>query len=108
MVWNTDPTNENQWKQLFTYSIPTHSKSKKAFTSIVGCTPQVVHTIWQKYLHEEGCDALTLLWMLSFLHVYPCNDIVMGTLWGVSDKTFFDAVWIMMHFLYDVIDEVCK
>merc|ERR1712137_918440 len=91
---------------LFRQYHPTHSTSERTFRAIVGCDASIVAVIWTKYLQEEGFEGIVLLWMCSFFHLYPRNDIAAAGQWGVSDRTFFPKVWNLANFLFEYIDEV--
>jgi hypothetical protein len=94
------------WHNLFSKYSPSHSKDVSAFVAILGCVLEVVHRLWIRYFDDAGYEPLHLLWTLSFLTVYGYSDIVIATLWGVSDETLRGAIWPIITHLNQQLDEV--
>jgi len=97
----------HNWQGVFALHHPTQSRSKKTFKAFIGCDYIVCDTLWGKYtLESHGFEEQHLLWMLSYLFVYPRSDTVMAGIWGKCEETFFNKVWMLINLLYDIIDEV--
>ena len=99
----------HDWQAIFASHHPTRSQSRKTFKAFVGCEYIVCDALWGKYtLDRHGYEYYHLLWMLSYLFVYPRSDRVMAGMWGKSEDTFFSKIWMLINLLYDIIDEVCS
>ena len=55
--------------------------------------------------HSEGFKRGYLLWTLSFLKSYGTQTSLAG-MFGVDQKTFRENVWLVLHLLYENLDEV--
>jgi len=100
------PVASEEWLSVFAHNQSTHSHAMDTFHSVIGCNPNTVHKIWTRYFGLENFAPLDLLWTLSFLYIYPKNDVFMAAFWGVQRETFFNKVWPCIHYLVDALNEV--
>jgi len=99
-------TSEEKWLTEFAKLSPTQSHSLYTFKKIVGVHPHVVERLWCTYLKDHHFQLRDLLWTLSFLSCYCCNDVVMAAVWGVSETHYMSQVWLVLEHLYMHLDEV--
>ena len=93
------------WISLFT-SYFRISYSDREFIGHFGCLPNICVKLWDVIeTHSEGFKRGYLLWTLSFLKSYGTQTSLAG-MFGVDQKTFREKVWLVLHLLYENLDEV--
>ena len=62
--------------------------------------------VWERYGHSILVKPVRLLWILSFLKVYPPNVQILETMWKVERHTFLNIVFHGIEGLASMLDEV--
>lgn len=82
------------------------SYSQRKWLDVFGISLSGVQYVWERYANGVLQKPVHLLWVLSFLKLYPPNTQVLAVIWNVHSATLMKVVKFGLQSLADRLCEV--